>query len=80
MGKDLEKAKIEALEQLASRRYRERVPLHAIKVHEFGFVFCGKFCAAAVRTLQRNSMGNWEEVAAGSTDVSESMTYGGRRR
>ncbi len=74
MGKDLEKAKIEALEQLANRRYRERVPLHATKVHEFGFVFCGKFCAAAVRTLQRNSMGNWEEVAAGSTDVSESMT------
>lgn len=73
MGKDLEKAKIEALEQLANRRYRERVPLHATKVHEFAFVFCGKFCAAAVRTLQRNSMGNWEEVAAGSTDVSESM-------
>ena len=74
MGKDLEKAKIEALEQLADRRYRERVPLHATKVHEFGFVFCGKFCVAAVRTLQRNSMGDWEEVAAHSTDVSESMT------
>ena len=74
MEKDLEKAKIEALDQLADRRYRERVPRHATKVHEFGFVFCGRFCAAAVRTLQRNSMGDWEEVAAGSTDVSESMT------
>ncbi|KAM6493857.1 putative AAA-ATPase domain containing protein [Amanita muscaria] len=74
MRKDLEKAKIEALGQLADRRYRERVPRHATKVHEFAFVFCGKFCVAAVRTLQRNSTENWEEVAADSTVVSESMT------
>jgi PD-(D/E)XK nuclease superfamily len=75
MGKDLEDAKIVALEQLADRRYRERVPRHATKVHEFAFVFCGKFCVAAVRTLQRNSTErNWEEVAADSTVVSECMT------
>ena len=73
MRKDLEKAKIEALGQLADRRYRERVPRHATKVHEFAFVFCGKFCVAAVRTLQRNSTENWKEVAADSTVVSESM-------
>ena len=74
MEKDLEKAKIEALGQLADCRYRERVPRHATKVHEFAFAFCGKFCVAAARTLQRNSMENWEEVAANSTVVSESMT------
>lgn len=73
-GKDLEKAKIEALGQLADRRYRERVPRHATKVHEFAFVFCGKFCVAAVRTLHRNFTENWEEVAADSTVVSECMT------
>ncbi|KAF8635624.1 hypothetical protein AX15_000263 [Amanita polypyramis BW_CC] len=80
MGKNLEKAKIEELEQFADLHYRERVPRYATEVHEFGFVFCGKFCAAAIYTLQRNSMSDWEEVAAGSTDVSESMTDGGRRR
>ena len=74
MKKGLENAKIEALEQLADRRYRERVPRHATKVHEFAFVFCGKFCAATVRTLQRSSAEDWEEVAANSTVVSESMT------
>ncbi|KAF8689338.1 hypothetical protein AX14_003358 [Amanita brunnescens Koide BX004] len=74
MRKSLEKAKIEALRQLADRRYRERVPRHATKVHEFAYVFCGKFCVAAVRTLQRNSTGDWEEVAANSTVVSESKT------
>ncbi|KAF8736433.1 hypothetical protein AX14_000306 [Amanita brunnescens Koide BX004] len=73
MRKDLEKAKIEALGQLADRRYRERVPRHATKVHEFAFVFSGKFCVAAVRTLQRNSTENWKEVAADSPVVSESM-------
>jgi len=72
--KDLEDAKTEGLAQLADRRYRERVPRHATKVHEFAFVFCGKFCVAAVRTLQRNSTENWEEVAADSTVVYESMT------
>ena len=49
MEKDLEKAKTEGLAQLADRRYRERVPRHATKVYEFVFVFCGKFCVAAVR-------------------------------
>ena len=73
MKKDLENAKIEALEQLADRRYRERVPRYATKVHEFAFVFCGKFCAATVRTLQRNSAEDWE-AAANSTVVFESMT------
>jgi len=48
--KDLENAKTEGLAQLADRHYRERVPCHATKVHEFVFVFCGKFCVAAVRT------------------------------
>lgn len=72
--KDLEKAKIEALGQLADRRYRERAPLHATKVHEFVFVFCGKFCIVGVRTLKRNSMKNWEEVAANSTVVCECTT------
>jgi hypothetical protein len=74
MAKELENAKIEALGQLADHRYRERVPRHATKVHEFAFVFCGKFCVAAVRTSQRNSAENWEEVAADSTVVSDCMT------
>lgn len=74
MEKDLENAKVEALGQLADRRYRERVPRHATKVHEFAFVFCGKFCVAAMHTLERNFTGNWEGVAAGSTVVSECMT------
>ena len=37
-------------------------------------MFCGKFCVAAVRTLQRKSTENWEEVVADSTDVSRCMT------
>jgi hypothetical protein len=71
--KDLEKSKTEALAQLADRRYRERVPLHATTVHEFVFAFCGKFCVAGARTLKRNVTGDWEQVAADSTVVSESM-------
>lgn len=35
--------------------------------------FCGKFCVAAVRTLERNITGDWEQVAANSTVVSECM-------
>jgi hypothetical protein len=64
IGKDLENAKTEGLAQLADRRYRERVPRHATKVHEFVFVFCGKFCVAAVHTLERNITEDWEQVAA----------------
>jgi hypothetical protein len=71
--KDLEIAKTEGLAQLADRRYRERVPRHATKVHEFVFVFCGKFCVAAVRTLERNVTEDWEQVAVDSTVVSECM-------
>ena len=71
--KDLENAKTEGLVQLADRRYRERVPRHATKVHEFVFVFCGKFCVAAVRTLKRNVTEDWEQVAADSTVVCECM-------
>ena len=73
MEKDLEKAKTEGLAQLADRRYRERVPRHATKVYEFVFVFCGKFCVAAVRTLERNVTEVWEQVAADSTVVCECM-------
>ena len=54
MEKDLENAKTEGLAQLTDRHYRERVPRHATKVHEFVFVFCGKLCVAAVRTLERH--------------------------
>jgi len=71
--KDLEDAKTEGLAQLADRRYRERVPRHATKVHEFVFVFCGKFCVAAVRTLERNVTEDWEQAAVDSTVVSECM-------
>ena len=71
--KNLEKSKTEALAQLADRLYRERVPRHVTMVHEFAFVFCGKFCVAGVRTLKRNVTGDWEQVAADSTAVSESM-------
>jgi len=71
--KDLEKAKTKGLAQLADCRYREPVPRHATKVHEFVFVFSGKFCVAAVRTLKRNDTEEWEEIAAISTVVSESM-------
>jgi PD-(D/E)XK nuclease superfamily len=73
--KDLENAKIQGLAQIADRRYRERIPLHTKKVHEFVFVFSGKFCVAAVRTLERNPTENWEQAAADTTDmvVSESL-------
>jgi len=71
--KDLEKSKTEVLAQFADRRYREAVPLHATKVHEFAFVFCGKLCVAGVRTLMRNVRGDWEQVAGDSTVVSEFM-------
>jgi hypothetical protein len=73
MEKDLEREKIGGLAQLEERRYRERVPLHATKVHEYVFVFCGKFCVAAVRTLERNVVGGWQQVAADSTVVSGCM-------
>jgi hypothetical protein len=39
-------------------------------------VFCGKLCVAAVRTLERNVREDWEQVAAGSTVVSECMVDG----
>ena len=72
IGKDLERAKVSALVQIENCHYRERVPHHATTVHEFAFVFCGKFCVAAVRTLQRNVAGVWVPVAVNSTAVSES--------
>jgi PD-(D/E)XK nuclease superfamily len=73
MEKDLEREKIAGLAQLEERRYRERVPLHATKVHEYVFAFCGMFCVAAVRTLERNATGGWQQVAADSTVVSGCM-------
>jgi hypothetical protein len=60
--KDLENSKTEALAQLADRRYRERVPLHAKKVHEFALVFCGNFCVASVRTLKRDVTEDWNKL------------------
>lgn len=60
--KDIESAKIQALEQLEDRRYRESVPPYATKVHEFALVFCGMFCVAAVRTLEHNAKEVWEQV------------------
>jgi len=71
--KDLDNAKTKGLARLADRRYRERVPRHATKVHEFVFVFCGGFCVAAVRTLERNVTEDWEQAAVDSTVVSECM-------
>ena len=50
-----------------------RVPRHAITVYEFVLVFCGEFCVAAVRTLERNVMEDWEQVAADSMVVCECM-------
>ena len=69
----LEKAKTEALRQLEDRQYRAGVPLHAEMVHEFAFVFCGKFCVAAVRTLRRNDKREWVQDAEKSTGVAEHM-------
>jgi len=74
MQRDMQKAKAEGLAQLERLRYRERVPLHATKVHEYAFVFCGKFCVAAVRTLERNASQEWVEVTTGSTSITSSMT------
>ena len=76
INKDLEKAKSEALTQIAERRYRERVPRHATKVHEYAFVFCEKFCVAAVRTFKRNTTEDWQQVTADTTVVSECMVDG----
>ena len=73
MEEDLETAKTEGLAQLADRRYRERVPRHGTEVHEFAFVFCGKFCVAAARTLERNVKEDWKQSAADSTIVSGCM-------
>ena len=67
--KNLENAKTQGLTQIAERRYRERIPLHAKKVHEFVFVFSGKFCVAAVRTLERSPTENWEQAAADTTGM-----------
>ena len=70
---ELEKAKTEALTELEVRQYRERVPLCAEKVHEFAFVFCGKFCAAAVRKFLRNDKREWVQDAEKSRGVAECM-------
>ena len=70
---ELEKAKTEALTELEVRQYREKVPLCAEKVHEFAFVFCGKFCAAAVRKFSRNDKREWVQDAETSTGVAECM-------
>jgi hypothetical protein len=73
LEKELEKAKHEALTQIAQRRYRERVPLYTRKVHEYAFAFSGKFCVAAVRTLERNVTGDWQEVASSDPAMLECM-------
>ena len=71
--KELENAKTEALTQIAERRYRERVPRHVTKVHEYAFAFCGKFCVAAVRTFGRNAAEDWQQITADTAVVSECM-------
>jgi len=73
MKKDMEKAKTEALTQIAERRYRERVPRHVTRVQEYAFVFCGKSCVAAVRTLERKTTEDWQQVTADTTVISECM-------
>jgi len=71
--RDLEKAKVEALTQMEKRRYRERAPLHTTGIHEYAFVFAGKFCVAAVRTLERDATSHWREVRVNSAAVSNCM-------
>ena len=73
LEKDLEKAKDEALTQIEQRRYRERAPLHAKRVHEYAFAFSGKFSVAAVRTLERDAIGDWQEVTSSTSAILECM-------
>jgi len=74
--RDLEKAKAEALKQMEVRRYRDRAPPHVKRVHEYAFVFAGKYCLAAVRTLERDATGDWCEVTT-STSVTSDNTVDG---
>ena len=73
LERDLEKAKQSALTQIEQRRYCERAPLHAKKVHEYAFAFSGKFCVAAVRTLQRDEAGHWQKVTSSAPAILECM-------
>lgn len=73
LEKDLEKAKQEALTQMEQRRYRERSPLHTKRVHEYAFAFSGKFCVAAVRILERNATGDWQEVTSSNPAILQCM-------
>ena len=73
LEKELEKAKHEALTHIEQRRYRERVPLYTKRVHEYAFAFSGKFCVAAVRTLERNAAGDWQEVTSSNPAILECM-------
>ena len=74
---ELEQAKTGALKQIDDRGYRQGVPLHERTVHEYAVVFCGKSCAAAVRTFERKTMKDkWELMAISdcmvtATDSSE---------
>ena len=62
------------VEQIEERQYRARVPRHASMVHEFAFIFCSKFCNAAVRTLNRNAMDmNWVANESVTSTLSQSM-------
>ena len=72
LEKDLEKAKHEALAQIEQRRYRERA-LHTKRVHEYAFAFSGKFCVTAVRTLERNVTGDWQEVTSSNPAIVDCM-------
>jgi hypothetical protein len=58
---------------MEQRRYRERCLLHTKRVHEYAFAFSGKFCVAAVRTLERNATGDWQEVTSSNPAILECM-------
>ena len=73
LERELEKAKQSALAQIEQRRYRERAPLHTKRVHEYAFAFSGKFCVAAVRTLERNQADHWQEVTSSTPAILECM-------
>ena len=69
LKKELSRATDDALRQIEELRYRARAPPDVRKIHEYGLAFAGKFCVAAVRTLQREVDGDWAEVDRGAAVV-----------
>ena len=78
LKEDLKSATDDALRQIKERDYRAGAPPGTRKIHEYALAFAGKFCLAAVCTLEREvDGGDWVEVKRGTANnISEADLEG----